>query len=151
MSKSAARNPTPATRESGKQEPARPVRQAAKQTQMPEPFDYSELFAMASANMNAFMSTTEVWLRGLSMINEELVQFADARMHAVNEAARGIAEADGVDRVTDVSFDYARNAAGEYFAETAKLVNLTADLARDSWMPVQQAWRNGFTTKAGRS
>ena len=114
----------------------------------PSPYDYTEVFALASANVDAFVGATEVWLRGLKAINEELVQFADTRMQALNSTARSIAEADDAQALTDASLDYARNAAEEYFAETAKVVNLTADLARDSWVPLQEQWRNGLTSGA---
>ncbi len=144
MAGTATRNPKPAAQKTGMQDTS-----ARTQTEVPSPFDYTEVFALASANVDAFVGATEAWLRGLKAINEELVQFADTRMQAINTTARSMAEADDANALTDVSFDYARNAAEEYFAETAKVVNLTADLARDSWIPLQEHWRAGLNNKSG--
>lgn len=112
-------------------------------------FDYTQAFALASANLNAFVGATEAWLRGITEINEELVQFANTRMGALNATAQKIAEADGAEELTKATLDHARNAADEYFAETAKVVNLTADLTRESWVPLQERWRSGLDIKPG--
>ena len=144
MAETATRNPKPAAEKTGEQDTS-----ARTQTEVTSAFDYTEVFALASANVDAFVGATEAWLRGLKAINEELVQFADTRMQAINTTARSIAEADDANALTDVSFEHARNAAEEYFAETAKVVNLTADLARDSWIPLQEHWRAGLNHKPG--
>lgn len=147
MADDAARKPTPAAkRKSGQTSVGEAPQEASAHTtaETPSPFDYTQVFSLASANVDAFVGATEAWLHGLKAINEELVRFADTRMQALNSTARSFAEADDTKALTDASLDYARNAAEEYFAETAKVVNLTADLARDSWVPLQEQWRSGL-------
>ncbi len=130
MAEAQKRNPKSAAQESRAQAPTPKAPQAAAvqtQTDAPAPFDYTEVFAFASANVDAFVGATEAWLRGLKAINEELVQFADTRMQAMNATAHSVAEADDASALADASLEHARAAAEEYFAETAKVVNLTTE------------------------
>lgn len=72
-------------------------------------------------------------LKGMTEMSTELMKFANARLQTNLETAGKIGQCRDVGEFFDAEWRYAETFTRHYTDETSKLLNMTAQLARDVW------------------
>lgn len=116
---------------------AKETQSVRKQGGDPAPEDDFDFAAFGGANLDAFFQAGQAMLRGVSALNEEFIAFANTRLRSNMKTGRSLNNCDSVEEAFQVQCDYARAASEEYFTQATKLLNIAAEVARESWTPVE--------------
>lgn len=105
---------------------------------MPPQIDINALVQRNGENMKAFVKANEVMLEGLFAMGREIMTFGNTRLTQDLKASEALMRCHGADEAFRLQCDFARDAAQQYLEETTRLMNLTAQLTRDCWAPLQE-------------
>lgn len=87
--------------------------------------------------IGAYMEATQTMLRGVAAFNAELLSFATTRFQKSVELSQSIAECSGPHEAFQLQCECGRSETEQYFDEATKMMNMAAEVARDSWAPIQ--------------
>jgi len=105
---------------------------------IPPQIDIDALVYRNGENMKAFLQSNEVMLEGIFALGREVMSFGNTRLTHDLKASEALMQCHGADEAFRLQCDFARDAAQQYLEETTRLMNLTAQLTRDCWAPLQE-------------
>ena len=97
-----------------------------------------QLAAMNGAAMGAFAEAYQAYVKGVTLINGELTAFMNTRLRHDANLGQALAACKDWNEVVTLQQGWYQEAATEYQAETARLMEMTTKMARESWTPVTQ-------------
>lgn len=99
------------------------------------------LMATNGEMLRAVMKANEAALEGAVAVGREIMEFGTARVQRDLETQGSLMRCKDAEEAYRVQFDYAREATQQYFEEASKLMNLTAQITRDCWAPIEDRTR----------
>lgn len=82
---------------------------------------------------DSFARANSVVLKGMTEMSTELMRFANTRLQSNMETVDKIGQCRDVGELLDCEWRHAETLARHYADETTKLLNMTAELARQIW------------------
>lgn len=98
------------------------------------------LFALNGLGAEMCLRSTEAMFRAMAAMNQEIADFAGRRVRAGLDAVESMMQSRDMGRSFDVQLEFMRQATTDYFEETQRLLDLAAQVTRESWSPVQGIW-----------
>ena len=111
---------------------------AVETSALPPQVDVDALVQRNGENMKAFMKANEVMLEGMATLGREMMEFGNNRLSHDLKASETLMQCHGADEAFRVQCDFARDAAQQYLDHATRLMNLTAQLTRQCWAPLQE-------------
>ena len=118
-------------------------RAAAKATSAPRAgagghvTDYDELAAVGQENLEACVRCGTIVAKGMETLGKEVISFTQTVVEANLIAARNVLTAKNWHEVIDMQSDFARNRFESVAAETAKLGEISLQVANQALEPIQ--------------
>ena len=97
--------------------------------------------AMGKAAIDAYMQSSNLFAETFGAINREIMAFAQATMESNLEAARAMAGASSLEEVVDLQAKHSQKSIDSFLAESAKLTELSVELANGSIEPLQSNFK----------
>ena len=99
-------------------------------------------------NMEAMVAASTAWLKGVETVSREVASFAQKSLDANVEIARKVSGCDSVQEVVDLQNVHARSAFDSIVAESAKIAEMTSQVANEAMLPLNQRVTDAFQTMA---
>lgn len=99
------------------------------------------LMATNGETLRAVMKANEAALEGMVAIGREIMEFGTERVRRDLETQGSLMRCTNAEEAYRLQCDYAREATQQYFEEASKLMNLSAQIARDCWAPIEDRTR----------
>lgn len=103
--------------------------------------DVEAIMATNGENWRAFMKAGEAMLEGMTAVGREMMDFGNARMRHDIATSESLMRCNGAEEAFRLQCDYAREATQQYFEEAGKLMQLTARMTREYWVPLEDRTR----------
>ena len=100
--------------------------------------------AMSKAAIDAYMQSSNLFAETFGAINREIMAFAQATVESNLEAARAMAAASSLEEVVDLQTKHSQKSIDSFLAESAKLTELSVELANGSIEPLQSNFKVTF-------
>lgn len=98
----------------------------------------ADVAALNGAMLSAFAKASQAYVDGLVAMNEEMMSFANDRMHRNAELGERLTKCGTWGDVLSLQQDWSRAAMEAYSAETAKLTELATKVQSESWAPLAE-------------
>jgi phasin family protein len=109
---------------------------AAAAPLMPE-IDY-QAFALASgATVKALLQASDVMMKGMMAVSQEMSEFANKRMHENMERSQSLLHCTDPSSAFGLQCDFAQKATQQYLEEAGRLMALATQLSGKCWEPLQ--------------
>lgn len=92
--------------------------------------------AINGAAMDIFSQACQAYASGLATVNSELVSFVNTRLKHDAELGEALAKCRNWTDAATLRQDWAQTASVEYLAEASRLMEVTAEVSKESWKPV---------------
>ena len=99
---------------------------------------YDELAVMGQGNFDAFIQSNSVVAKGFEVIGKEFLAFAQRSVEGHMAQARALIGAKDMQEFVDLQNDFAKRRLADTLAETAKLTELSTQVANEAIEPLQK-------------
>lgn len=106
----------------------------------------SGMASMNGAAMEAFLRASETTLKGMGVLSEEMMNFADKRFRASVETGQCLAKCVTFAEAIELQSKFARSATEDYLAEAGKLLNMSVQVAKDGMAPIESQVKETLST-----
>lgn len=87
----------------------------------------------ANPSVEAAVRASNIWLKGIGTLNEEMLSFSQEQISKYMEAGQSLLQCSSVDQAISKQQELARGTIESYYREATKLVELTSEIARKTW------------------
>ncbi len=102
------------------------------------PFSSEALMEMNSANIQTFTKMSDVMMKGVATLNEEMSRFASMRFSEDMEAQKSFMACRSPVEAFNVCSSFMQSTMREYFEEVRTLSGIAAEISQQSMTPVEQ-------------
>jgi len=99
---------------------------------------YDELAVLGQGNFDALVLSNSVFAKGFEVIGQEFLAFAQRSVEGHMVQARALIGARNMQEFVDLQNDFAKTRLEETLAETAKLTELSTQVANEAIEPLQK-------------
>jgi phasin family protein len=99
---------------------------------------YDELAVLGQGNFDAFIQSNSVVAKGFEVIGKEFLAFAQRSVEGHMAQARALIGAKDMQEFVDLQNDFAKRRLADTLAETAKLTELSTQVANEAIEPLQK-------------
>jgi len=99
---------------------------------------YDELAVLGRGNFDAFVQSNSVVAKGFEVIGQEFLAFAQRSVEGHMAQARALIGAKDMQEFVDLQNDFAKRRLADTLAETAKLTELSTEVANQAIEPLQK-------------
>ncbi len=99
---------------------------------------YDELAVLGKSNFDAFVQSNSVVAKGFEVIGKEFLAFAQRSVEGHMAQARALIGAKDMQEFVDLQNDFAKRRLADTLAETAKLTELSTQVANEAIEPLQK-------------
>lgn len=96
--------------------------------------DFSAVAPFAAQGLEAMMRAGNAWMKGVGSLNEEMLSFSQDQLGKYMDASQSLLRCSSLEQALSTQCDLARSTLETYSREANKLMSLTAQIARDTWM-----------------
>lgn len=132
----------------GRKKAARPAKSEARPESVEEqgaqgPVDFGLAAVMESNGklFDALMKANEAVLRGLTTLNQEVMAFGSTRLRENVERTSCLSACASAEEAFQVNSEFLQSATREYLDEAGKLLQLTEEMNRECWAPIEDHTR----------
>ena len=102
------------------------------------PFNSEAMMEMNNANIKTLTKMSDVMMRGVATINEELSRFASMRFGEDVEAQKSFMACRSPVEAFSVCSSFMQTTMQEYFEEARTLSGIAAEITQESWTPIEE-------------
>lgn len=88
--------------------------------------------AFANPGLEAAFRASNVWLKGMGSLNEEMLSFSQEQLGKYMEASQSLMRCASMEQAITTQCDIARTTLESCYREASKLLSLTSDIARQT-------------------
>ena len=99
---------------------------------------YDELAVLGQGNFEAFVESNSAVAKGFEAIGKEVLAFAQRSVEGHMAQARALIGVKNVQEFVDLQNDYAKRRLEDTLAETAKLTELSSQVANEAFEPLKK-------------
>lgn len=111
--------------------------------------DPTAMVSMWQSNALDLMSRAgQAYTSGVAAIGEEMASFMQTRLQQNIALGESLTRCHTLTDMANVQRDWMKETTEEYAAEARKLIELSSNLMRESWQPVEQAARESAGSQA---
>lgn len=92
---------------------------------------------MSKAAFDAYLQSGNLFAENFGAINREIMSFAQSAMESSLQAARAMTAASSLEEMVELQRDLSKKNVDSFLAESAKLTEMSVELASDSIEPLQ--------------
>lgn len=112
---------------------------ANKSEQLPfTPFSSEAIMEMNSANIQTLTKMSDVMMKGVATLNEEMSRFASTRFSEDMEAQKSFIACKSPVEAFSLCSSFMQSAMREYFEEVRTLTGIAAEISQQSLTPVEE-------------
>jgi len=101
------------------------------------PYNPEVMMAMNSENFKAISKVSDVMMKGVASINEELSRFATKRLGEDVEAQKSFMTCKSPIEAFSLYSTFMQTTMREYFEEAKTLSGIAAEITQESWTPLE--------------
>ena len=98
---------------------------------------YDEVASLGKDNVDAYVLSTTVFAKGVESMGKELMSMAQSAVETNVATTKALFGAKTVREVIDLQTEFSRSAFDNFVAESAKLTEMSMNLANDAIEPIQ--------------
>jgi phasin family protein len=98
---------------------------------------YDDVASYGKDNVDAYVQSTAVFAKGMEAMGKELMTFAQSALEANVANTKAMFGAKTVGELFELQTDFSRNHFDSLVSESAKLTELSMNLANDAMQPIQ--------------
>ncbi len=98
---------------------------------------YDEVASLGKESVDAYVASTSVLAKGIEAMSKELMGFTQSAVEANVANAKALFGAKTLREVIDLQSDFSRGRIDSLVSESAKLTELSLNLANDTFEPIQ--------------
>ncbi len=102
------------------------------------PFSSEAIMEMNSANIQTFNKMSDVMMKGMATLNEEMSRFASMRFGEDMEAQKSFMACKTPIEAFSVCSSFMQSSMREYFEEVRTLTGIAAEISQQSLTPVEE-------------
>ena len=102
------------------------------------PFSSDAIMEMNSANIQTFTKMSDVMMKGMATLNEEMSRFASMRFNGDMEAQKSLMACRSPIEAFSVCSSFMQSTMREYFEEVRTLTGIAAEISQQSLTPVEE-------------
>ncbi|TQV83376.1 phasin family protein [Denitrobaculum tricleocarpae] len=116
------------------------AKESATKTEEPTftPFSSEAIMEMNSANIQTFTKMSDVMMKGVATLNEEMSRFASMRFSEDMEAQKSFMACKSPIEAFSVCSSFMQSTMREYFEEVRTLTGIAAEISQQSLTPVEE-------------
>jgi len=103
----------------------------------PAAMDFTPFVDANGAHLAALVKSGEAVLAGMTVIGQEVMQFATAQLRDNMALSGTVLQCGDPGEAFRLECDYARNATRQYLDQASKLLGLAATMSEKSWAPLE--------------
>lgn len=107
--------------------------------------NFQDIQKIGQANLDASMKSFGAVSKGFQTIAVETADYAKKAFEQGTSASERLASARSLDKVIEVQSDYLKSAYEGFVAQSAKIGQLYADLAQETYKSFEQQWAKPVT------
>ena len=109
--------------------------------------NFDDVQKISKDNMDASMKSLGAVSKSFQAIAVEVADYAKKAFEESTAASEKLAGAKSLDKVIEMQTDYAKTAYEGFVAQSAKVGQLYADLAKELYKPFETQWAKATTVK----
>ena len=113
------------------------------QTATPSAAEVEALLARNGRTLEAMIKANGAVLEGMAKLGREMLEFGNTRIREDLEASETLMKCKDPQEAFRLQCDFARRATQQYFEEATRLMELTAQITRNCWAPLEETARAG--------
>ncbi len=102
------------------------------------PFNSEAIMELNSANIQTFNKMSDVMMKGMATLNEEMSRFASMRFGEDIEAQKSFMACKSPIEAFSVCSSFMQSSMREYFEEVRTLTGIAAEISQQSLTPVEE-------------
>jgi hypothetical protein len=110
---------------------------------------YEELLNLSRHNMEGMAKASQAMLKGASELGSLWASFWNEQLTTGVEAMRSLTESDSWDKALQVQNEFTRSSLDRVFSRAAKSTEVTAEMLRSSFVPLQESTRRASERMPG--
>ena len=99
--------------------------------------DYDSMMQSNGQMLEALIRANEAAIRGMTALNQELMEFGNARLRENAERQASLSNCRSIEEAYEVNADFLQSATQQYVEEASKLLRLAAEMSQDYWTPLE--------------
>ena len=113
--------------------------------------DYEAMMQSNGQMLEALIRANEAAIRGMTALNQELMEFGNARLRENAERQASLSNCRSLEEAYEVNTDFLQSATQQYVEEAGKLLRLAAEMSQDYWTPLESRTKDVLQSMKGKA